>query len=203
MTASILLDHVLISVVALSLGVILGSGCGYLLALAIRAMFVSPRSRNLAILMPWRTVVMGLLLVIRTSINIVLWFGLGTVAAIASTGGVIFLLALPFTVSILLDQWYPSSQLNRFIAGIRTLATASPVIVPTVAAFTGGGMGFLILEMSRSMKSDQVIQAYLIVIIMILAFDLLFGAFELALSRRFCISRDEKTDKSNTIQNST
>jgi len=96
----------------------------------------------------------------------------------------VFLFALPFTVSTLLEHWYPSLLVVRLIAGSRILATASVV----VAAFTpmvagSGGAGVLIFEGWRLLDYPQVLRGFSCVILLALVSDILLGALQLLFSR--------------------
>ncbi len=179
---SIVLDHLLISLVGWFVGVIAGSAVGYLYAVAARALLTSsPNLRRWSTLIPWRTAVMGLLILTWTP-NIVVRFGLGTIAGMVSTGLFIFLLSLPLTVTVLIEHWYPSLPAVRLVAGFRTLATASFVIAAGAGLFGGGGIGGFITQATNPLQSDLLLQAWLVVVVLILLADVLLGMAQMIVS---------------------
>ena len=178
-------EHGLISVVGWLIGVVLGGGMGYGCALLMRAVFSSlPRLHKLSALLPWRTVVLGTLL-IACSPAVVVPFGLGPTAGLVSVGLAILLLALPFTANVLLEYWNPSLVVVRLIAGARTLATAAVVFTAGIGLFGGGGLGLIAVQSMRLLDYDTAVDACLIVISLMLALDLLLGALQVIASYMF------------------
>ncbi|NIO70368.1 MAG: hypothetical protein GTN71_15415 [Anaerolineae bacterium] len=104
----------------------------------------------------------------------------------------VFLFALPFTMAILLEQWYPSPLAVRLIAGAKTLATASVAVAavgPPMAG--GGGAGVLIFQGMRFLDYAQVLRGFSIVVFLALTIDVLLGVLQLLFAR---------TSKSQPVQ---
>jgi ABC-type proline/glycine betaine transport system permease subunit len=178
------LDHLLISLVPWLAGIVVGGGLGYACALVARSLFSTrPGLRRASMLLPWRTIAMTLALALLSPFVPIL-VGLGTVAGATMVALFVFLFALPFTISTLLEYWHPSPLVVRLIAGARILAAASVA----VAAFTpmvagSGGAGVLIFEGWRLLDYPQVLRGFSLVILLALMIDILLGALQLALSR--------------------
>jgi len=96
----------------------------------------------------------------------------------------VFLFALPVTVSTLLEHWYPSPLVVRFIAGSRILATASVAVAAFVPMVAGSdGAGVLIFEGWRLLDYPQVLRGFSFVILLALMIDIPLGALQLLFSR--------------------
>jgi ABC-type proline/glycine betaine transport system permease subunit len=183
-------EHLLISLVPWLAGAIVGGGLGYACALMARRMFSTfPGLRKASMLLPWRTVSVTLPLL---SPLVVIPVGLGIIAGAVMVGLFVFLFALPFTMVILLEQWYPSPLVVRFIARARTLATASVAVAavgPPMAG--GGGAGVLIFQGMRLLDYAQVLRGFSIVVFLALTIDVLFGVLQSLFAR---------TSKSQPVQ---
>lgn len=181
MCGSVLAEHLLISLVPWLAVVAVGGGLGYVCALVARSLFCAlPGLRRPSILLPWRTVVVTLLLL---SPIVPLVVGLGRAAGVAIVGLFVFLLAVPLTTVTLLEHWCPSPLLVRLIAGARTLATgAVAVAAVTTVVGAGGGAGWLIFEGMKLLEYREMFLGFSIVVLLALMSDILLGAFELLLS---------------------
>jgi len=132
-------------------------------------------------LLPWRTVSVTLPLL---SPFVPVLVGLGRVAGAAIVALFVFLFALPFTVSTLLEHWYPSPLAIRLISGSRILATASVAVAAFTALVAGsGGAGVLILEGLRLLDHPQMLRGFLIVVVLALIIDILLGTLQLLFAR--------------------
>lgn len=179
MATSIIIDHIVISIVAWLVGVAVGGAAGYLCSVLARALFASvPNSRTLSILIPWRTVLLGLLMVTWTP-TIVLVVGLGRVADMITTALVTSFLAAPLVVSVFLENSYPSPLAIRLIAALRTLGTASPVILAAAGMFAGGGIGGTMLTATMLLQYNLLLQAWLVVVSLVLVVDILLGIVQM------------------------
>lgn len=129
-------EHFLISAASWFVGIVLGGGLGYGGALVARSILTaSASSGRYAILLPWRTLAITLLL-FSPLIPVVV--GLGAFAGIAMAGLWVFVLALVVTITTLLEYWFPPSLAGRLVIGARGLAAASPIIA-VGASFLGAG----------------------------------------------------------------
>lgn len=182
MDISILTQHVLISLLPWLIAVLLAAGLGTLWALVARGLFSRALAlRRASMLLPWRTAAVSLPLLMPFVATRV---GLGPVAAGIAVGLFVFLFALPLTVAVRLETWYPLAARVRFIAGVRTLAAASVAVAAVAApAVGGGGAGPLISEGMRALDLCSMLRGFAIVAVLILMIDLMLGAFQLLLSR--------------------
>jgi ABC-type proline/glycine betaine transport system permease subunit len=181
MDVSILTQHVLISLLPWLIAVLLAAGLGTLWALVARGLFSRvPALRRASMLLPWRTAAVSLPLLAPFVATRV---GLGPVAAGIAVGLFVFLFALPLTVTVRLETWYPLPPLVRFISGVRTLAAAS-VAVAALAAPTvgGGGAGLLIFEGMRALDHGQMFGGFFAVVMLALIIDLVLGASQMSFS---------------------
>ena len=175
-------QHLLISLVPWLAGAIVGGGLGYACALVARRLFSTFAGlRKASLLLPWRTVSVTLPLL---SPLVVIPVGLGIVAGAVMVGLFVLLFALPFTVVILLEQWYPSPLVVRFIARARTLATASVAVAAVGPPVVGsGGAGVLIFQGMRLLDYAQMLRGFSIVVLLALMFDVLLGVLQLLFAR--------------------
>ena len=176
-------EHLLISLVPWLAGAIVGGGLGYACALMARRMFSTfPGLRKASMLLPWRTVSVTLPLL---SPSVAIPVGLGIVAGAVMVGLFVLLFALPFTVVILLEQWYPSPLVVRFIARARTLATASVAVAAVGPPLVGsGGAGVLIFQQGmRLLDYPQMLRGFSIVVFLALMIDILLGILQLLFSK--------------------
>ncbi len=127
------------------------------------------------VLIPWRTMLMILILLSNYPLILLTFLGLGAVTGTVAVGSTIFLLALAFSASLLLDHWYPRSLRARFLAASRTLATASVVAGVFVGFFGGGGVGFALVQSAALLKQDLMLQYFGVISGLTLGFDLVLG----------------------------
>ena len=167
--------HLLITFIPWLIGIAVGGGLGVLCGLGIRAVFsTSPALRHASILLPWRTLVMGLLMGVWSPF-IASLLGLGPI-----TGGVmvavsVSVLAMAFAATTLLEHWYPSPLGSRLVAGIRTLAVASGLLAAGVGLLGGGGLGYIILEAVRLSQYGVMWKGLLVALALALVLDLALG----------------------------
>lgn len=182
MNPSVIIDHVLISVVSWLVGMIVGGGLGCLCALAAHGLFsVLPVLRKLAMLLPGRTLVVGLLLFVWSPI-IPVRIGIGPEAGMIMAGLLMFLLALPFTIVVLLEYWHPSTLVVRLVAGARTLAIASVAVAAAVGVLGGGGIGQFLIQCMQLLRWNQAFTGWLILVVLALIPDVLLGILQFACS---------------------
>ena len=164
------------------IGIIAGGGLGYLCALTLRSVSTAfPQLRKPAVLIPWRTVIMALLLFISLPVLVIMQFGLGAKSGTISVGLTVFLLALVYAISVLLEYWHANRLLSRLVSGARTLATASPVFTALFGFFGGGGAGSIAIQSLRLFDFKTAVRAYFSVILLILFADILLGLLHYSL----------------------
>jgi hypothetical protein len=175
-------EHGLISLVGWLTGAIVGGGLGYGCARLIRFAYSSfPALRTLSILLPWRTVLMVLLLLVSPVFVPVLaiLFGIGATTGMISVGLTILLLTLLVTATLLLEGWFPSPPVVRLVSVARTLAAGSVVLTTSVGLLGGGGVGFKISQSLNLLRYDMLLRWGLTVVVVILIFDLALGILQL------------------------
>jgi len=177
---SVASEHLLISIVPWLIGIVTGGGLGYGIGLAARRSFCThPGLRRAAILLPWRTVAVTLGLAALMSPFTVERLGLGVAAGQVNVGLVVFVFALPSTVSTLLEYWSPSALVVRLINKARTLAVVS-VAVAVMAHLSGsGGAGALIWQGLRDLDDAQLFRGFSVVGVLALIVDVLLGTLQL------------------------
>jgi hypothetical protein len=176
------LEHGLISLVGWLAGAIVGGGLGYAWARLIRfALSSSPAWRAPCILLPWRTGLMVLLLLVSPVFVPVLafLFGIGVTTGMISVGLTILVLALLVTATLLLEDWFPSSPVVRLVSVARTLAAGSVVLTTSVGLLGGGGIGFKISQSLNLLQYDMLLRWGLTLAVVILIFDLSLGMLHL------------------------
>jgi hypothetical protein len=180
---AVLVEHALISLAPWLVGVVVGGGLGYACARAARVLISAlPGLRRVSMLLPWRTAAVTVPLL--SPLTPVL-LGLGTVAGATMVALFVFLFALPFTSSTLLEHWYPSSLAVRLIGGFRILATASVAVATSAPMVAGsGGAGVLIFREGWSLLDySQVLRGLCVVIVLALMVDILLGALQVLFGR--------------------
>jgi len=175
MDMSVLADHLLISFTAWIGGLFIGGGIGYLLFQPLGNFIESkPGNQQYLVLIPWRTLIL-ILTMLLWSPYLPIRLGLGTPTALVVMLLTISLLACPTTVSILMENRYPSSLRVRLFGGARTLLFIALFATLGVGLVGGGGVGFLFVELIRSMEYGKLVQGSLLFWGLCLLFDLLLG----------------------------
>jgi hypothetical protein len=176
---SAVVTYVLITWIPWIVGIAVGGGLGALCGLGLRAFLsASPALRRPLVLLPWRTFVMGLLMVVWSPFIVsLLW--IGPITGGVMVAGSVGLLALAFTTTVLVEHWCPSPLGARLIGGARTLAIASGLIAAGVGLVGGGGLGHIILDAARLVKYDLMWEGLLVVLALALGLDLLLGLVQI------------------------
>ena len=183
LSAAAVVAYLFMSTIPWLIGLAAGGGLGALCALGIRAVFTArPSLQRPSVLLPWRTLLMGLLLLAWSPFVFVL-LGLGPFAGGTMVGASVLLLALAFTAGTLVEHWQPSPLGVRLVAGARTLATASGLVAVGAGVMGGGRLGWLLLEGVRLQQYGLMWQALLVVLALALGLDLLLGAAQMAAYR--------------------
>jgi hypothetical protein len=183
MDASLVYDHLLISLVSWLGGIIIGGGMGYAGAYLLRDLFISKLPvRRAATIVPWRAMVLGLLL-FAWSPFIPIRLGLGTASAMVMVGLFAVLLWLPFAVGVLLHQWFPALLEARLLGGSRSLAMTAMAAALAVGVPTGRGAGAYLMQQVNLLHWDQAVRGALSVAVLALIVDLLLGVLQFAIYR--------------------
>lgn len=178
-SAAVVVVHLLISWIPWLVGIAAGGGLGALCALGIRVILSArPLLRRPLVLLPWRTLVMGLLMATWSPFLVGL-LGIGPITGSVMVAGSVCLLAMAFTASTLVENWHPSPLGVHLVAGARTLATASGLIAAGVGLLGGGGLGYTILEATRLEQYGTMWKGLLVVLALALVLDLGLGVAQM------------------------
>lgn len=185
MTFQYVAEHLLLSLASWLAGWILGVAVGYGIASLVKKLVISSAGlRDPLLLIPWRTIIMALLLIVYSPL-IPVWVGLGSRAAFLMVGGILFLLASVVVTGILLERDYPTPIAVRLVATARTLATSSVIITIFASIFgAGSGIGQLLIQHLNLLDSSFLFSTWLLVVAMTLLVDLLLGIPQLLLFSR-------------------
>ena len=178
------IEHTIISLLALLIGGSIGAILGYVCALSARTLqSFSPSLQKWFILLPVRTFIMGALLLAYTpalTYFSLKHFGLGLATGVVDVTIIILLLTLGMSFSVIQDHWHPNTSLTfRLVRMFRTLATASVVITTTMGLFGGGGTGYIFFQSSWLMEYQAYLHGWVSTVSVILVFDLLIGVIQL------------------------
>ncbi|MCP4536345.1 MAG: hypothetical protein GY832_04290 [Chloroflexi bacterium] len=172
-------EHEFLALIGWLAGTSLAGGLGYVCARIICSVFRShPNLRKASILIPWRAILAGLLVLVSSQIAfafIMAGLGIGVRSRIAWAVLTMFLLSLPFIITAFLEHWFHSSLGYRLIATARTLAVASVALVAGIGSFGGSGLGYTALVGLKLLELDIAVKAYLIIVGLILIPDVLLG----------------------------
>lgn len=172
--------HVLMTLIPWIIGIGVGGGLGALCGLLMRAIYsASPALRHLLVLLPWRTLGMGLLM-LGWSPFLVTLLGIGAISGGIMVAASVCLLATAFTATLLVEHSHPSPLAAQFVGAARTLAGASGLIAAGVGLLGGGGLGHDILEAVRLGQYGIMLKGLLVVLALGLALDLALGFAQMA-----------------------
>jgi len=188
-----ILGHGIVALIGWLLGTILAGGVGYAFARVLRFAFHSrPGLRRASVLLPWRTVLIGLFMLASSPIVVVFIvarLGLGERSGAAWAVLAMFLLAFSFIVTILFEHWFPQNLIPRLVAAVRTLAVASVGLVAGIGSFGGGGLGHIALMSLKLLEYDVAVKTYLIIVGLTLILDILLGIPQLLIIERISKSQ--------------
>ena len=187
--------QVLITWIPWLIGIVVGGGLGALCGLGLRALFsASPALRRPLVLLPWRTFVMGLLMLVWSPLVVTI-LGIGPTTGGVMVGASMCLLATAFTATMLVEHWRPSPLGARFISVARTLAIVSGLIAVGVGLLGGGGLGYPILEAARLSRYGLMWKGLLVVLALALVIDLTLGLAQMIALQRSGDSDEPATAK--------
>jgi hypothetical protein len=174
-SSAAIVEHLFLTLIPWLIGIVVGGGLGALCAFGIRAsLSASPALFRPLVLLPWRTLVLGLLMAVWSP-YIVALLGIGPLTGGAMVASSASLLATAFTATTLVENWHPSPLGARLIGGARTLAIASGLIAAGVGLLTGGGLGPTILEAARLAQHGLVWKGWMVMLALALVLDLAVG----------------------------
>ncbi len=186
-----LFDHLLITVIGAGSGMLIGGVLGYLLGrILVNLYTASERWREFALLFPWRTLAFGLIAPNIIPLIVTTRVGLGNGSAMVSLGIAITILALAFTPQILIRQSFPLSQQVEFIAMVRTIFTGSGMLLAASVGMGSGNLGEIITQLIRLMEYRMAANAYLLLLLSMLIFDMAIGVIQYFSTQRVISSTE-------------
>jgi hypothetical protein len=178
MEVAVLRNHLLITVVAWIGGGIIGGGGGYLMASLVRLrMSEKPDERRILALLPWRTLIFVLLLVVWSPWSpwLVMRYGLGTSTGIMTVGLTIGLVAWPMAMNTCLNTWFIPNPRIHLIAEARTLLVFALFATVGAGFVGGGGAGWYLMQQANLLAYGKVFQGILWLTGLALILDLTLG----------------------------
>ncbi len=179
----VILQYVLTTVMVILTGFIIGGGLGVLVARLLQLLYkAAPGLRHPLFLLPWRTLLFGLVLFFCSPIAI---FIIPSIFQKPFYPALVFILVvLSFVSSEALIHWLPTAPPVRWIGLARTFTIACGVIVAISANAAGSGILVFAYNMSSStFKPDAYWIALGVVMGLGLVFDLLLGIVQMLLAQ--------------------
>jgi hypothetical protein len=150
-------------------------GVGAVLALVFRALFSAfPAATWLSALLPWRTVVMGLLTLVWSQI-IIVQLGPGPNVEAITVGLSVLLLALLASGVMLIEYWHPSPIVVRLLGATRTLITGAVVLAVGAGLVGRSGLGVAMMQGLVRFDLDMTWAAIGLTVGLLLVVDLVLG----------------------------
>jgi ABC-type proline/glycine betaine transport system permease subunit len=175
---STFMDHLLIALVAWIGSLVLGGGVGYLMAhLLRRLMSAMPNNRRIIALVPWRTLLFILILILWSPF-LPTRLGIGTQTGMVMVSLTISLVACPMTMSTFLDNWFPQTLHVRLMVVARALLFLALFATLGVGLIGGGGAGVYLIQQVNLLEYGKLLQGVLLLGGMALLLDLILGFVE-------------------------
>jgi len=179
------IEHGMISAGGWLLGSILGGGLGAGLALLFRRLFQArPGLRTLAVWLPWRSVLMMLMIPLWYPLPIVMLVGFGAESGLISVGLATFLLTLAVVVSVMDKRVVAAPEIVHFVAWARTLATGAVLFEFFAGIFGAGGLGLLTLTNFRILEYEEGLKYLTALFLIMLILDFLIGGIQYVVASR-------------------
>lgn len=140
MTTESILGHTYITILGSLLGMLLGIGVG-LIAVKISQRITQDGKKfyPVGLFIPWRTILVGLLLLNYFPVWMVTQFGLGNDMGILSVAYVVFIATVVVFSQFLQDK--PSPLIMQLLPWFRTLIVFAVILTTHYGAWGGGGLG--------------------------------------------------------------
>jgi hypothetical protein len=167
------------SMIPCLIGILVGGSLGALFAYSSHILFTrEPRLLQPAAMLPWRTIIAGLLLLVWSPMTVAN-FGSGPSAGAFIIGIVMTLLALDGALITLFEHWHPSPPLAVLIAGTRALFIIAIVVAVGVGYFGGGGIGSFIIAQEENVRQDIALMGHGVLLAIIFILDLSLGFLQM------------------------
>jgi hypothetical protein len=152
MNVGLIVQHIVISILGWLLGIILGLAVAFgLLGLWRQVHRDDNKNHSLSLFIPWRTVIVSLLLLNFFPVVPILFFGIGPVTNAVSVAYTVFFLTIVIVYQVMQGRSEPFLQISSWI---RTLAVLSVIITVHYGMLGGGGLGFAASEQVSVMEPD-------------------------------------------------
>ena len=175
-----LINHTIVSIAGWLLGTALGWGTGYASLALWRKINPDPqRLSPYALFIPWRTIVLALLMVNYFPIIPLRWLGFGNETGILSVAFVVFWLTLIFV----LQSMQGNQQKSQFWSWARTIAVFSVLLTAHFSVWGGGGLGFVAEQQLMTFDFTSAWMYFVWMIGIALVIDLVIASGQLSVVR--------------------
>jgi hypothetical protein len=175
-----LINHTAISIVGWLLGISLSWGTSYaLLALWHKINLNQQKVYPFAFFIPWRTIVLGFLMVNYVPIFPILWFSIGNKAGIFSVAYIVFWLTLIFVF----QSTQKPQKILQFWSWSHTMAVFSVLLTAHYGTWGGGGLGYVARQQLVIMKYDSAWTYFIWMVGVALMIDLVMALGQLLIVR--------------------
>ena len=191
MSTSLVVNHMLISVIGWIFGIALGGGLGYLFA---RWLFTESREKIYRdwpmILIPWRTIIFVAIILVWSPL-LVIKLGLGNITGTVMVGIVLALLTLVMVMKLIFDQKYTRTTWVRFISNARSLLLVAIFATLGVGYVGAGGFGFYLGQLLNLLEYGKLVEGILILGEWTLFSDLIMGLVQYWVSQKTAVVEDD------------
>jgi ABC-type nitrate/sulfonate/bicarbonate transport system permease component len=191
---SLIINHILRSILPALIGIFFGGGLGLLLGLILsKILGLAPWLQGIVRLAPWRSVAFTLCLILiyrgilmNLGLRFGIRFGIGPDFDMLILGIIVFILSFIFLPSTFLGHYFGNALLERLFRVFRTLIVGSVFLaaLPFMALAGSGGMGNFMLRNMNLLNFNMVWLGILTVFGIGLLIDLFFGAIHLIMGPR-------------------
>lgn len=179
------LEHILTTLVGSSIGILLGGAAGFALARLLTRLYrASRRSLSLAVFVPWRTVLLGVLIPFAVPLLTLRTTGIGAKTGMVTVGIAVTGWAIAFTSGLLIRRTFPRSQKVELVSAARTLYAGAAALLLGFGDFGAGGLGFVFLLRIRILDFAGAYSIFLWILFVILLFDVSLGTIQYVLLHR-------------------
>lgn len=177
--SDLFVEHLLITLIGAVPGVLVGMLAGMLIARILTRFYSGSRQRmNLAILLPWRTILFGLMVQLIVPVLLVLAVGIGIRNGFLSIGIASAGVTAAASTGILIRKRFGRSELVELIASARSVTAGTSALLVVYGLVGSGGLGFATMTRFRTFQFDEAARAYLLILATILTFDLIGGGLQ-------------------------
>ena len=181
-TLEIVLSHLIVSLIPFLISIFLGVSIGYFIARLIRNLIrTHPNVMPFLVLLPWRSIASWAALVTIYSPFVmftwlfILHYGLGMVPIGISTGLVLLILIIPWSIDAFLKSAYQPDNIRKIFSIFRL----SAILSLTIPTFSEIGMGYFVSRSNSSADFQNMKLGYGTVGVLMVVVDILLGFIQL------------------------